>query len=161
MTVFIEKPPVTSSNCYKTMKNASILIKLGTNVDSTIDFVTTCSVLNFLLPWQRGDISKLSKITILPWFFPSKFISKCCNFSRDWDRVEGFSALVTRYLMIDLGSFLVSHKSKIFLGAHPPSSNPLMYLLDGGGAEKVLTFLATFLKRKHVFGAQIGHFFSP
>jgi hypothetical protein len=63
--------------------------------------------------------------------------------------------------MIDLGSFLASHKSKIFLamrgttppfklpkqkGAHPPSGNPLMYDLDGGGAEKVLTFLATFLK---------------
>jgi hypothetical protein len=29
----IEKPPVTSSNYYETMKNASILMKLGTNVD--------------------------------------------------------------------------------------------------------------------------------
>jgi hypothetical protein len=104
------------ASCYnETMKNASILIKLGTNVDWTIAFVTTCSVLNFLLPWQWGDISKLPKITILPQFFPSKIISKCCNFSRDWDRVKGFSALVTRYLMIDLGSFLASHKSKIFL----------------------------------------------
>jgi hypothetical protein len=34
-----------------------------------ISFVTTCSVWNFLLPWQRGDISKLPKITILPRFF--------------------------------------------------------------------------------------------
>jgi hypothetical protein len=34
MAVFIEKPPV--SNCYETMKNASILTKLGTNVDRTI-----------------------------------------------------------------------------------------------------------------------------
>jgi hypothetical protein len=83
MAVLTEKPPVTSSNCYVTMKNASILIKLGTNVDWTIAFVKTCSVLNFLLPWQRGDISKLPKITILLRFFPSKFISKCCNFSRD------------------------------------------------------------------------------
>jgi hypothetical protein len=33
MAVFIEKPPVTSSNCYETMKNPSILMKLGTNVD--------------------------------------------------------------------------------------------------------------------------------
>jgi hypothetical protein len=79
MAVYTEKPPVTSSNCYGTMKNASILIKL----DWTIAFVTTCSVLNSLLPWQRRDISKLPKITILPRFFPSKFISKCCNFSRD------------------------------------------------------------------------------
>jgi hypothetical protein len=85
MAFFTEKPPVTSSNCYdETMKNASILIKLGTNVDWTIDFVTTCSVLNFLLvPLQRRDISKLPKITVLPRFFLSKFISKCCNFSRD------------------------------------------------------------------------------
>jgi hypothetical protein len=66
MAVFIEKPPVTSSNCYETMKNASMQIKLGTNVDWTIAFVTTFSILNFLLPRQRGDISKLPKITILP-----------------------------------------------------------------------------------------------
>jgi hypothetical protein len=33
MAVFIEKPPVTSSNCYETMKNASMLMKLGTNID--------------------------------------------------------------------------------------------------------------------------------
>jgi hypothetical protein len=70
----------------------------------------------------------LPKITILPRFFPSKFISKCCNFSRDWDRVKGFSALVTRYIMIDLGSFLASDKSKIFLamrGTPPPFKPPL------------------------------------
>jgi hypothetical protein len=30
MAIFIEKPPVTSSNCYETMQNASILIQLGT-----------------------------------------------------------------------------------------------------------------------------------
>jgi hypothetical protein len=61
MAIFTEKPSVTSSNCYETMKNISILIKLGTNVDWTIASVTPCSVLNFLLPWQRGDISKLPK----------------------------------------------------------------------------------------------------
>jgi hypothetical protein len=64
MTVFIEKSPVTSSNCCKTIKTASILIKLGTNLDLTIAFATTCSGLNFLLPWQRGDISKFPKITM-------------------------------------------------------------------------------------------------
>jgi hypothetical protein len=36
MAVFIEEPPVTSSNCYETMKNDSILMKLGTNADWTI-----------------------------------------------------------------------------------------------------------------------------
>jgi hypothetical protein len=61
MAVLIQKPPVTSSNCYETLKNASILIKFGTHVNCTIAIVTTCSVLNFLLPWQRGDISNLPK----------------------------------------------------------------------------------------------------
>jgi hypothetical protein len=50
IAVFIEKPPVTSSNCYETMKNASIVMKLGTNVDWTIASVTTCSSVNCLLP---------------------------------------------------------------------------------------------------------------
>jgi hypothetical protein len=69
MAVYIKKSPVTSSNCYKTIKTSSILIKLGTNVDWTIAFATTCSGLNFLLSWQRGDISKLPEITILRNFF--------------------------------------------------------------------------------------------
>jgi uncharacterized membrane protein YwaF len=72
MAVFIEKPPVTSSNCYETMKNASILMKLGTNVDYIIASVTACSMVNFLLPWQWGDVSKLPKITILHCFFSIK-----------------------------------------------------------------------------------------
>jgi hypothetical protein len=61
--------------------------------------------------------------------------------------------------MIDLGSFLASHKSTTPFkppkqkGAHPPSGNPLMYLLDGGGAEKWSLSLATFLKQKQVLGA--------
>jgi hypothetical protein len=69
--------------------------------------------------------------------------------------------------MIDLRSFLASHKFKLFLtmkrtttpfnapkqrgGAHPPSGNPLMYLFNRGGTEKLIT--ATFLKRKTVFAA--------
>jgi hypothetical protein len=36
-------------------------------------------------------------------------------------------------------------------GAHPPSGNPLVNHFDGGGAEKVITFLTTFLKQKTVF----------
>jgi hypothetical protein len=87
----------------------------------------TDMLLNFLLPWQRGDISKLPKITILPRFFRSKFISKCCNFSRDWDRVKGFSALVPRYLMIVMGHFypLTSPQfSWRWMGLRPPSNPP-------------------------------------
>jgi hypothetical protein len=67
--VFIEKPPETSSNFYETMKNASILMKLGTNVNYTTASVTACSIVTFLLPWQRGNVEKLPKITILHWFF--------------------------------------------------------------------------------------------
>jgi hypothetical protein len=69
----------------------------------------------------------LPKITILRWCFPSKLISKCCNISMDWDRVKCFSAFVTRYLMINLGSFIASHKSKIVLamrGTTPPLQTP-------------------------------------
>jgi hypothetical protein len=33
MAVFVVKPPVTNSNFNETMINASILMKLGTNVD--------------------------------------------------------------------------------------------------------------------------------
>jgi hypothetical protein len=36
MAVFIKNSPVTSSSCYKTIKTASILITLGTNVDWTM-----------------------------------------------------------------------------------------------------------------------------
>jgi long-subunit fatty acid transport protein len=61
MAVFIEKSPVTSSNCYNTIKTALTLITLGTNVSWTITLATTGLGLNFLLPWQRGDISKLPK----------------------------------------------------------------------------------------------------
>jgi hypothetical protein len=69
MAVFIEKSPVTSSICYNTIKTASTLIKLGTNVDWTIALETTCSGLNFLLPWQRGDISKLPNINYFAFIF--------------------------------------------------------------------------------------------
>jgi hypothetical protein len=59
------------------------------------------------------------------------------------------------HLMIDLGSSLAPHKSKIFLAmsgtaapfkslkqkaAHPPSGNPLMYLFDTGRHGKIITF---------------------
>jgi hypothetical protein len=108
----------------------------------------------------------LPKVTILRWFFPSKLISKCCNFLMDWDRVKCFPALVTRYLMINLGLFIASNKSKIFLAMRgtPPPSNPpkrghpllatpwcIFWL--GGRAEKVVTFLTTFLKQKQVLEA--------
>jgi hypothetical protein len=72
MAVLIEKSPVTSSNCYNTIKTASTLIKLGSNVDWTIALATTCSGLHFLLPWQRGDISTLPKITIFALIFSIK-----------------------------------------------------------------------------------------
>jgi hypothetical protein len=145
MVFFIAKYPGTSSNCYKTIKTASTLIKLGTNVNLTIAYVKTCSVLNFLLPWYQGEISKLPKKLFCVDFFSSNWISKCFNFSMDWDRVKGFSAMVTRHLIIDLESFLAPHSSNIFLAIR-------------GTTEKVVTFKTTFLKQKQVFGAWIRHF---
>jgi hypothetical protein len=78
------------------------------------------------------------------FFSPSKLISKCCNFSMDWDGVKGLSVLLTRYLTIHMRPLLACQISKIFLamkgacrpvqikqkGAHPPSGNPPMYLFD-------------------------------
>jgi hypothetical protein len=93
----------------------------------------------------------LPKITILRWFFPSKLTSKCCNFSMDWDRVKCLSALVRRYLMINRAILSLSHVQNFLgdggggtppfippkqKGAHPPSGNPLIYLLNGGSALK-------------------------
>ena len=151
MPVFAEKPPLASSNCHKTVKNASIVIKLGISVDWSIDFVTACSMLNLLLPWQRGGISKVPKITILHRFFHSKLISKRYYFLLDGVRDKGFSTLITCCLKINQRPFPASHKSKFFLsdeggqaplqtpwqrGAHPPSGTPLRYLFDGGRRRK-------------------------
>jgi hypothetical protein len=81
MVDFIEKHPVTSSS-YETMKNASILMKLETNVDWKMISLTACSILNFLLPWHLGYFSKLRKITILHYFFPCTGL----NFLLPWQR---------------------------------------------------------------------------
>jgi hypothetical protein len=110
----------------------------------------------------------LPKITILRLFFPSKLISKCCNFSMDWDS-QMISALVTRYLMIVLGSFLASHKSKILLamrgtaiplqtpktqGGTSPFWQPPDVSFGWGATPKNWSlFLTTFLKKKQVLGA--------
>jgi hypothetical protein len=70
--------------------------------------------------------------------------------------------------MIVLGSFLASHKSKIFLAMRGTAASlqtpqteggtsPFWQLPDvsfgWGRAEKVVTFLTTFLKQKQVLGA--------
>jgi hypothetical protein len=119
-----------------------------------------------LLPWQWWKISKLRKITILHCFFPSKLISKCCNFSIQWDRVKGFSALVTRHLKFDLRPFLACHMSKIFLSIRgtcnrPPSNpqnrrghtpllaTPWCIILMGGSAEKVVTLFNNISQTKN------------
>jgi hypothetical protein len=49
-------------------------------------FVTIYLILNFLLPWQRGDISKMPKITILRCFLPSKLIQSATTSL--WDEIE-------------------------------------------------------------------------
>jgi hypothetical protein len=173
MAVFFEKSPVTSSNCYKTIKTASILKKLGTNVDWIIAFATTCSGLNFLLPWQWMDISKLQKITILRWFFPSKLFSMCCNFSMDWES-NAFQRWLHITLWLIWGHFLQFQnflgdepppfKPPKQKGAHLPSGNPLMYLLVGGPQRKSDHFFINISQTKTcVWGPNrtYFHFLTP
>jgi hypothetical protein len=161
MAVFTEKPPVTSSNCYETIKNASILIKLGTNVNWTIAFVTTCSVLNFPLPWQRRDISKWQKITILPWFIPSKLFQSAATSQG----IEVESKALQRWLTLPFdrpGVIFSLSKVQNFLGDEG-DYGPLQTPQTEGGTSpfwqppgvsfgwgrrwKGAPFLATFLKR--------------
>jgi hypothetical protein len=67
--------------------------------------------LKFPVTMATGVRLKIANITILRgfflffFFFSTKLISKCCNFLMDCDRVKGFSALVTRYLKVDLRLF--------------------------------------------------------
>jgi hypothetical protein len=39
--LFTEKPLVTKSNCYETIKDASIFIKLGSHIDWAMAFTVT------------------------------------------------------------------------------------------------------------------------
>jgi hypothetical protein len=82
ITVSIEKSPVTSSNCYKTIKTASVLIKLGTNDDWIIAFVKTCS-------------------NLISCFNGSKGTSQKSAANSQWIEIE--SNPYKRYLMTDLG----------------------------------------------------------
>jgi hypothetical protein len=150
MVVFIEKPPLISSNCYEIMKKCF-------NTEETwhkwwLEHSIRNSMLNrkFPVTMARGDVSKLPKITILHCFFPWKLILKCCNFSMNWDRVKGYLASVTSYPKIYLRPFLACDMSKIFLAirgtaapfkpqnrrVHPPSGSLLMHILDRGRRRK-------------------------
>jgi hypothetical protein len=125
---------LTSSNCHVTINNASIQLKLGTNVIMTISFVTTYSILKFLLPWQQGNISKYPKITILRWI--SKLISKG---SMDWNSVKCFQCWLHVTLRSTWGYFkpLTSPKfSSRQEGTHSLPGTPLMDLFDRGWRRK-------------------------
>jgi hypothetical protein len=104
LAVYIEKPPVTSLNCYETIKDASMFIRLlwigMLNLKFPVTMVT------------RGHLKIARNHYFALFFFPSKHILKCCDSSMDWERVKGFSALVTYYLLIDLRFILASNKSK-------------------------------------------------
>jgi hypothetical protein len=62
MAVFIYK-----LNCYEHITNASILMKLSTNVDWTIISVT--AILYFMLPWQRRTSQNCHKSQFCIAFF--------------------------------------------------------------------------------------------
>jgi hypothetical protein len=87
----------------------------------------------------------------------------------DCNRVKGFSALVTRYPMIDLESFLASRKSKIFLAmrgltavsfkpskqkGHIPIWQPRDISFGQAAAPKKWSFFQT----KKSVGVKIKHF---
>jgi hypothetical protein len=55
---------------YETLRKASILMKLGTSVDWTIAFIAACSMLNFLLSWQRGTSFNCQKSLFSIVFIP-------------------------------------------------------------------------------------------
>jgi hypothetical protein len=164
MTVFIKRPPVTCSNCYETMKKDSVLMELGTNVDSTIALVTAYSIFNFLLTWQRGNVSKLHKLHNFHCFFRQNWF----NGLRNWERVKSFSALVTRYLTIDLMPLLVRHMSKMFLPMRRAAAllqtletqrgtsrfwQPPDVRFDGGQRRKVITFFQHFSNKNMCLGS--------
>jgi hypothetical protein len=57
--------------------------------------------------------------------------------------------------MIDLWSFLAYRPlqtPQVEGGTYPPSANHMMYLLDWGGAEEVLTFYQHFSNENMCFG---------
>jgi hypothetical protein len=100
MAVFIEKPPETSSNCYGTIKNAF-------NTDETwhkcwLHHSLCHSMLNpkFSVPMATGERLKIAKNHYFALFFSKCCISKCCNFSMNWDRVKTFQ----RQLLVTLRS---------------------------------------------------------
>jgi hypothetical protein len=84
----------------------------------------------------------LPKITMLHCFFPSKLISKCCNFSMNWDtcRVKGFSASVTSYPKIELRPFLACHMSKILTATIIAQPGTVGSFHSGWGSKPYLTY---------------------
>jgi hypothetical protein len=59
MAVFIEKPPVTSSNCYKTMKNASKLpvtmAKGGRLKTANYHYFALVCFVSFFIKYDKQD----------------------------------------------------------------------------------------------------------
>jgi hypothetical protein len=117
------------------------------NTDETwhkcwLDHSLCNSMLNLKFPvtMATGGRLRIAKNQYLALFFPSKLISKCCN----WNKVKRLISVI--YMLpskIDLRLFLACHMSKTLLEiqtpkqkrAHAHSGTPLMYLLIGGGNE--------------------------
>jgi hypothetical protein len=168
-----EKPPVTSSNCYETIKNASILIKrfiflyFGTNVDWTNAFVTTCSVLNSCYHGSEETSQNCQKsLFCVDFFHQNGFESAATS---QWIKIESKAFCVSYTLPYDRPGVIssLSQVQNFFVmrgnatpiqtpKTHPASGNPLMNFFDRGSAEKLITFLASFPKRKTVFGTLKG-----
>jgi hypothetical protein len=84
-----------------------------------------------MLPWQRGDISKLPKITICLDFFHQNIFQSAAT-----------SKAFQRWLQVTLWSTW---------GHFKPLTSPKF---------SWCSLFSNILKRKHLFGARIGHFFT-
>jgi hypothetical protein len=156
--VFIEESPVTSSNCNKTINYASIVIKLDTNVDWTIDFVTTWSFLISCYHGNEGISQNCRKSLFCIVFFSIKIdfkVLQLLNGLRKSQRLfsVGYTLLCNRSGVIcsfsQVQNFLSdegdcrSPSKPQTEGAHTPYGNLPMYLLDREPSRKSSHFFKT------------------
>jgi hypothetical protein len=93
MAISIEKPPVTSSNCYETIKKASYLIKLSTNVDPS----------NGMLNLKFPTITMSGHLKIAEYFgIDFSIKTDKCSATSQWFEIESKAFL--RWLHVTLRS---------------------------------------------------------
>ena len=121
----------------------SMEFKLGLNINWPSVFQKTQLESKVLLSFQRGGVSKSSKISIFPSIFTPTSTSNSCNWPVEVATVKGFTQFLAGYLGISLKPFLAAERSKFFLflrrgltpppdrGGHIPLWDPLEHLFTG------------------------------